>query len=95
MNLAIWLLGLVKPIIGRVLLALGISLVTITGFNVTINVVKNQLIGNVNGLPVDLLNLFLYSGMGEAIGIIFGAITTKLLMIQASGALKFINNNHN
>ena len=95
MNLAVWLLGLVRPILGRILLALGISLVTVTGLNVTINVIKNQLIGNVTGLPVDLLNLFLFSGMGEAIGIIFGAITTRLLIVQASGALKFINNNHN
>lgn len=93
MPLAVWLLSLVRPIVGRVLLALGISLVTVTGVTASIDALRTQLVGSVNRLPSDVLNLFMLAGGGEAIGIILGAITTKLLMVQASSALKFINTN--
>ena len=40
MNLAVWLLALVQPLLGRILVSLGFSVVTITGFTAAVAVVS-------------------------------------------------------
>ncbi|MFT4299086.1 MAG: DUF2523 domain-containing protein [Aeromicrobium sp.] len=86
MPLVAWLLGMVSSLVGRVLLALGMSVVTIVGFEAAIGTLKNAVSGGANALPVDVLNLFLLAGGGAAINIIFGAISFRvtLWVIQKS-----------
>jgi hypothetical protein len=93
MKIGTWLLSLVQPFIAKILLTLGLSVVTITGFNVVIDQIKNKLIGTVNGLPVDLLNVFLLAGCGTGIGIIFSAVAVKLALWQINNATKILGVN--
>lgn len=92
-QLALFLLSLVKPLISRILLALGIGLVSVVGINTAIDQIKNTLVNSIGGLPADVLGLFILAGMGQALGIITGAITTKILIVQATKALRFMSTN--
>ena len=93
MKIGTWLLSLVQPIIGRILTALGFSVVTIVGFDVAITAAKTQVVGKINSLPADLLNVFLLGGGGIGLGIITGAIATRLLLWQISNATKILGVN--
>lgn len=93
MKLGTWLLSMMQPLIGRILAALGFSVVTITGFELVIDTVKNMVLDGINTLPADMLNLFLYAGGGQGLGMILGAITTKLLLWQVQRATQILGRN--
>lgn len=93
MNLAIWLLALVQPLIGRILLSLGFSVVTITGMAVAVEAVKTAFTSGINSLPADMLNLFLLAGGGIGCGAILGAITTRILIWNIKNSTKILGTN--
>ncbi len=93
MNLATFLLAICQPLIGRILVSLGFSVVTITGFNLVIDQLKDAVVSGVNTLPSNALNLFLLSGGGVALGLIFGAITTRLVLWQISKSTRVLGVN--
>jgi len=93
MKLGTWLLALIQPMIGRILTSLGFSIVTITGLNIAVDQVKNLVKDGINSMPADMLNLFLYAGGGVGLGMIFGAITTKLLLWQVQRATQILGRN--
>jgi len=90
MPLAAWLLALVPSLIGRVLLALGFAVVSITGFELTVESMKTHFTDQANSMPSDLLNLFLLAGGGRAIGIIFGAISVRITIWTAQRATRIL-----
>lgn len=93
MKIGTWLLSLVQPFLAKIMLALGFSVVTITGFQAAIGALKSQLINSVNTLPVDLLNVFLLAGGGVGLGIVFSAIAVKVTLWQISNATKILGVN--
>lgn len=74
--------------VGRAVLALGIGTVTYTGISVSLNAMKSNLIGSVNSLPVDVLNLMGYLWVDKALTIIFSAVSISLSMKLISGGIK-------
>ena len=93
MKLGTWLLAMMQPMIGRILSAIGFSVITITGFELVISTLKNAVKDGINTLPADTLNLFLYAGGGQGLGMILGAITTKLLLWQVQRATQILGRN--
>lgn len=93
LKIGTWILALVQPLIARILTALGFSVVTIMGMDVVIGQVKTRVQSSVNGLPADMLNVFLLAGGGVALGMVFGAITTKLVLWQIQSATKILGVN--
>ncbi len=93
MNLATFLLGICQPLIGRILVSLGFSIVTITGFELVIDQLKDAVISGANSLPANVLNLFLLSGGGVGLGMIFGAIATRLTLWQISKSTRVLGIN--
>jgi hypothetical protein len=93
MKLGTWFLSLVQPLLARLLLSLGFSVVTITGMQLTINALKDQWVNSVNQMPADILNVFLLAGGGIAAGLILGAITTRILIWQIMNATKVLGVN--
>ena len=93
MKIGTWLLSLVAPFIGRVLTALGFSVVTITGFQIAINSLKDQLVSNVNQLPAEMLQIALLGGIGEGLGMITAAIAVRVLLWQIQNATKVLGVN--
>ncbi len=84
---------MLQPMIGRILAAIGFSVITITGFELVISTLKNAVKDGINTLPADTLNLFLYAGGGQGLGMILGAITTKLLLWQVQRATQILGRN--
>ncbi|MFT4241441.1 MAG: DUF2523 family protein [Acidovorax sp.] len=93
MKIGTWLLGMMQPLLARILTSLGFSVVTITGFEVAVGQVKTMIQSNVGSLPVDVLNLFLLGGGGVGLGIILGAITTKIMLWQIQSATQILGKN--
>jgi len=93
MKLGTWLLSLLEPAIAKILLALGFSVVSIVGFDTAIGAVKTMLVTNVNALPGDMLQIFLFAGGGKAFGIIFGAVAVKITLWQIQSATKILGVN--
>lgn len=93
MKIGTWLLSLVQPIIARILLALGFSVVTINGFEAAINSLKQQLIGSMNGLPSEMLQVVLLGGVGQGLGLITAAVAVRVLLWQIQSATKVLGVN--
>lgn len=89
MKLGTWLLSMAEPLVAKVLLALGFSVVSIVGVEATANALKAQFIASMNSMPADWLNFALYLWIGKGLGIIFGAMATKLMLwsIQSATSL--------
>lgn len=93
MKMGTWLLSLLEPAIGRILAALGFSLVSILGMEAVLVQIRTQLVSGLSGMSADMFNVFLIAGGGQALGIITGALTTKLLLWQVQNATKILGVN--
>lgn len=93
MPLGTWLLAMMGPLAARILLTLGFSVVSIVGMEAVISGIKTQLITSLGAVPAAGLNLALLAGSGEALGIIFGAITTRLLLWKITSATRLLGVN--
>lgn len=90
MKLGTWLLSLCQPILSRVLIALGFAVVTITGMQAVIEQVKQLVVDEIGGMPADAFSGFIIAGGGEGLALLFGAITTKVLLWQITQSVKLI-----
>ena len=93
MKIGTWVLSLIQPILGRILAALGFSVVSIIGMEAILSQIRTQLVSGLGGMSADMFNLFLLAGGGQALGIITGALTTKLLLWQVQNATKILGVN--
>lgn len=93
MKLGTWLFALLQPALGRILTALGMSVVTITGMDAMLTQFRTSLTSGFAGLNSDILNIFLLAGGGQACGIIVGAITTRVILWQVQNAVKILGVN--
>lgn len=93
MKLGTWLLSLVQPFIAKILISLGFSLVTITGMNAILDQIKTQLVSGLGGMAPDMAALFGLAGGGTALGMIVGALTTKLLLWSIQNSVKILGVN--
>jgi hypothetical protein len=93
MGLAGFLLALVQPIVARVLVALGFSLVTYVGMDVMMGQVTAAALAAWGALPANLLLLAGLAGIGQGLAIIFGAIATRVLIWQLTKSTRMLMSN--
>ena len=93
MKIGTWLLALVEPMLGRILAALGFSVVSIVGFDAAVDFLRSRLVASVNALPADMLGVFLLAGGGHAVGMILGAIAFRLVLWQIQSSTKILGVN--
>lgn len=93
MKLGTWLLSLLQPAISRVLAMLGFSVVTITGMEALLTQLKQSVVSGLGVMGGDMFNVFLLAGGGQALGLITGALTTKLLLWQVQNATRILGVN--
>lgn len=79
------LISLVGTLVGRVLIALGISVASFTGMKVLLNSFKENAINALISLPPDVLNMLSMMKVGVSLNIIMSAILTRLLLNGLSG----------
>lgn len=73
-----FLMGIAGHLVARVLVALGMSIVTIQGVDVAFGALKEMVVRNVNQLPQTAYALMMISGFGVALNLFFAAITFRL-----------------
>ena len=83
-SLTVWLLALATPLVKRVLIALGIGVITYAGIDTAFSLVTSQIQSNLGGITGDLANLIALSGTYESIGIILAAISARLSFAAVS-----------
>jgi len=93
MPFATFLLAMMAPLTARVLMALGFSVVTITGMSAVITGLRSSMLTWANQIPAAGLDLAMLAGAGQALGIIMGAIATRLLLWQISNATRILGVN--
>lgn len=65
-----FLMVMVKPVLTQLVIALGVGVVSYTGYSVAITQLTDTITNNYNGLPVVALNIMNLFGVDSAIGII-------------------------
>ena len=93
MKLGTFILSLLQPALARILTALGFSVVSIVGMDAIFEQMKSQLAMNLSAMPVAALQMIVLAGGGTAIGIVLGAIATKLLLWKAAQATRILGVN--
>ena len=73
-----FLTSAIGPLVIRGLLALGISTVTFTGVTETLDLLIFEAQNNWSGVPAAMVQLASLSGFPEAIGLVFGAMSTRV-----------------
>lgn len=91
--LAPFLLGLARPLVGRVLAALGFSVVVVAGVEASIGGLKNMVINAASTLPSDVFNLFIIAGGGVAMNIVLGAISFRLSLWVITRSVRMLGVN--
>lgn len=82
-------LRIVPTIAGQVLIALGISVVTYTGIDVTLTWLKAQAIANFTALPPQMLGMLAVMKVGESINILISAMVARMTITGfTSGSFK-------
>lgn len=90
MKFGTWLLAMCEPLVAKVLMALGFSVVTIVGMEAVVDQLKNEIVTSLSGMPAVWLQFALYLWIGKGIGIIFGAIATKLTLWSIQNATSML-----
>jgi hypothetical protein len=90
MKFGTWIMAMVEPMLAKVLLGLGFSVVSIVGMDTVIGSLKSEIVTSFMALPPDVVNFALYLWLGKGIGIIFGAITTKMALWSIQNATSLL-----
>lgn len=78
-------LQIVGTLVGRVMVALGVGVVTYTGINASLDALKTQAVSAFAGLPPELLGLLALLKVGQCISIIMSATAARLLLNGLTG----------
>jgi hypothetical protein len=79
------LLSIAGSMVGRVLLALGMSYVTYTGFDLSINWLLSDIKNNMSSLPSEVVSFLAWCWVDKAIGMLFSAYSAALVVKLAGG----------
>jgi len=74
------LINLVGTLVGRVLVALGLSVVTYTGLNATLEALKSQAVQSFSALPPEVFGMLGMMRVGQCISIVTSAIAARMLL---------------
>ncbi|QNM98682.1 DUF2523 family protein [Chitinimonas koreensis] len=91
-----WLVGLlvsdaVIAVVGRIIAALGISFVTMTGVQAGLDSAKAFIVARIAELPAEFLAIASIAKLGTAFSIVFAGFAARLAMDGMSKAGSFIS----
>lgn len=71
-----WILALVMPIAKKVMVGLGVGILTVTGFDLAIGQLTNMINQSIGGTTADILGIATMMGIPESIGIMLGGVSS-------------------
>lgn len=81
MKIAEWILALAGPFIRRILIALGVGVISFAGLTLLANQVRDQVLSNLSGLTGDAYQVIAMSGAFEAVGILLGGLAARAALM--------------
>ncbi|MDP4076911.1 DUF2523 domain-containing protein [Acidovorax sp. A1169] len=81
-------LRMMASFVGRVLLNLGVAVITYKGMETGLEQLKQQALSAFGGLPPDLMALLTYMKVGVAISIITSALLARVFINGMNGVAK-------
>lgn len=90
MPLMLLLGSLVPGLVAKILLAVGFSVVVVSGVNTVAGELQDYVYQSVGGLPADALMLANLAGLGTGMNIILGAITARLALYVLTSTKRII-----
>lgn len=88
-TLATFLLSIVGPLAIKVLLALGLGIITIQGVEIGINALLNQITSYSNALPADVAAILGIMGIAQGLSIVMGGVSFLVSYMVAGKAFSF------
>ena len=82
------LINLVGTLAGRVLIALGISVVTYTGVSSSLDWMRAGALAALGGLPAEMIGLIGFMKVGVCISIIASAVAVRMGLSGLGGVVK-------
>lgn len=79
------LINLVGTLVGRVMVALSISVVTYTGISASLDAIKAQAISSFSALPPEMMSIITMMKVGQCISIVSSAIVVRLVLNGLTG----------
>lgn len=87
----VWWLGALGPVLmsvaGRVMLALGIGIVTFAGVDLALNSLRDKALANLTGLPALTLDVLSLLRVDQAILTVFSALVATVAIRGLNGAV--------
>lgn len=77
-----FLVAIATPLVGRVMLALGMGFVTYQGLDALVSAAQSAVIGAYGSMTGPIIQFLGLTGVGQAIGIILSAITTRVALLS-------------
>jgi ABC-type Co2+ transport system permease subunit len=89
---ALWggLIQVCGTLVGRIIVALGISLVTFGGIDTSLTWMKSQITNSFNGLPSQAVGVLSAAGVGAAVAIVISAIAARLALDALTDGKKVV-----
>lgn len=89
-GLGAWILTLAQPLLAKILIALGITITTITGVTAAYSTLKGYIESNLNSAPAAALQIAALAGAPEGIAMVLGAVTFVIALWTTTQATKLI-----
>lgn len=80
---------LLKSLIVRIIIAMGLTLITYTGYQIALSQFKEYTQDAIQSMPADLFNLLMIAGVGQGLGYLFGAFAFTI-SLKAMTKLTFL-----
>jgi cell division protein FtsX len=78
------LMGIAGSVAKRVLLSLGIGFITFVGLSAAMDSMKSQVLAAWGAMPASVIQYLSLAGVGIALGIVLGALATRVSMVSLS-----------
>lgn len=89
-TIAAFLMAMVKPMVARAMIALGVSLVTYTGVTEGVRQLIDYAKNAYTSMPADILSLAGLAGVGEGLGIVLGALVARTALWVMSKSTQWV-----
>lgn len=86
----VFLVAVIVPLAKRVLVAIGIGALTYVGLDAAFGAARDLVVSNYGQMTGDVANLVSLAGVGQAIGIILGAMAARVGMTVVSTLAKVL-----
>lgn len=90
--IVVYLLGALGPLLlsvaGRVLVALGISVITFAGVDLALNALKADVLAQFGTLPAQVVTVLYLTRVDQAVNLIFSALVGSVAIQGLQGAVR-------